>query len=130
MVFPRRRGGVHGSGGTAAEEWRRLLLALRREEEGLGSEGEGEGETPTHGGAVGEEDDDGADVQLQALLLSLQAHQPQWEPRRLVGPIARVVVRLLQREPSERMDSAAAAEAVQGIRRRYLEVRGLSFVGG
>jgi hypothetical protein len=52
-----------------------------------------------------------------------EQQQEEEEDRRLVGPTARLIVRLLQREPTQRLGSAAAADAIQGIRRRYLEVR-------
>lgn len=126
LLFQRPRGGVHGSGGTAAEEWRRLLLELRREEEGVG-DGHAKGEDAM----VGEDGGDGGGQELlQAPPLAddpppQESQQPPSAGRRVVGPIARVVVRLLQREPADRMDSAAAAEAVEGIRRRYLEVGAL-----
>lgn len=92
------------------EEWQGIVRGLTREEE------ERQRRVKEDRAAAADSTTRGAEARAPA---AADGHRA---PRSLVGPTARVVVRLLQPDPDHRMGSAAAAAAIQLIQGQYLEV--------
>lgn len=94
------------------QEWQGIVRGLTREEEERRRQG---GEDCAAGA--------GSTTRGAQAAAAAGAGDGEWDPRSLVGPTARVVVRLLQPDPDHRMGSAAAAAAIQLIQGQYLDVR-------